>query len=107
MSIKYINIFQSTALKNLPKLDFWFENKSSGNPGYLRGWRFETFGKWLFGAKSKKVFSLKIILFWKFFHFLIKANCFKLCTYTDFRPNPGANPKTSEFTATSLQRQPL
>jgi hypothetical protein len=29
----YVNIFQSKALKNLPKLGFWFENKPSGNPG--------------------------------------------------------------------------
>jgi hypothetical protein len=33
MAIKYINIFQSNALQNLPKLVFfWFENKPSGNP---------------------------------------------------------------------------
>jgi hypothetical protein len=33
MAIKYINIFQSKTLQNLPKLGFWFENKPSGNPG--------------------------------------------------------------------------
>jgi hypothetical protein len=33
MAIKYINIFQSKALQNFPKWDFWFENKPSGNPG--------------------------------------------------------------------------
>jgi hypothetical protein len=33
MSKKYINNFQSKALKNVPKLEFWFENKPSGNPG--------------------------------------------------------------------------
>jgi hypothetical protein len=32
MAIKYINIFHSKALQNLPKLGFWFENKPSGNP---------------------------------------------------------------------------
>jgi hypothetical protein len=33
MAIKYINIFQSKALQNLPKMGFyWFENKLSGNP---------------------------------------------------------------------------
>jgi hypothetical protein len=32
MAIKYINIFQSKALENLPKLGFWFKNKPSGNP---------------------------------------------------------------------------
>jgi hypothetical protein len=33
MAIKYISIFQSKTLQNLPKLGFWFENKPSGNPG--------------------------------------------------------------------------
>jgi hypothetical protein len=34
MSIKFINIFQSKALKNLPQfVIFGFENKPSGNPG--------------------------------------------------------------------------
>jgi hypothetical protein len=32
MAIKYINIFQSKALKLFPKLGFCFENKPSGNP---------------------------------------------------------------------------
>jgi hypothetical protein len=32
MVIKYINIFQSNALKIYPNSDFWFENKPSGNP---------------------------------------------------------------------------
>jgi hypothetical protein len=34
MAIKYIYIyiFPSTSLENLPKLEFWFENKPSGNP---------------------------------------------------------------------------
>jgi hypothetical protein len=36
MAIKYINIFESKALQNLPKLGFWFENKQSGNPGRLQ-----------------------------------------------------------------------
>jgi hypothetical protein len=36
MGIKYTNIFHSKALQNLPKLDFWFENIPSGNPGVGR-----------------------------------------------------------------------
>jgi hypothetical protein len=32
MAIKYINIFQSVALKIFPNWYFWFENKPSGNP---------------------------------------------------------------------------
>jgi hypothetical protein len=32
MAIKYINNFQSKALQNLPELEFWVENKPSGNP---------------------------------------------------------------------------
>jgi hypothetical protein len=32
MSIKYINNFQSKALKIFPTWKFWFENKPSGNP---------------------------------------------------------------------------
>jgi hypothetical protein len=32
MAIKYIKIFQSKTLQNLPNWDFWFENKPSGNP---------------------------------------------------------------------------
>jgi hypothetical protein len=32
MTIKYIQIFQSEALKFFPILAFWFENKPSGNP---------------------------------------------------------------------------
>jgi hypothetical protein len=31
--IKYINIFHSKALQNLPKSGFWFDNIPSGNPG--------------------------------------------------------------------------
>jgi hypothetical protein len=27
MDIKYNNIFHSKALQNIPKVDFWFENK--------------------------------------------------------------------------------
>jgi hypothetical protein len=30
---KYVKIFHSKTLQNLPKLGFWFENKPSGNPG--------------------------------------------------------------------------
>jgi hypothetical protein len=33
MDIKYANINLSEALKNLPKLIFWYENIPSGNPG--------------------------------------------------------------------------
>jgi hypothetical protein len=33
MAIKYANIFHSQTLQNLPKWDFGFENKPSGNPG--------------------------------------------------------------------------
>jgi hypothetical protein len=36
MVIKYINIFQSKALKEYPSWDFWFENIPSGNPGPKR-----------------------------------------------------------------------
>jgi hypothetical protein len=32
MTVNHIHCFQSKALKNLPKLGFWFENKPSGNP---------------------------------------------------------------------------
>jgi hypothetical protein len=32
MVIKYTNIFRCKTLQNLPILDFWFENKPSGNP---------------------------------------------------------------------------
>jgi hypothetical protein len=32
MALKYLNMFQSKALQNLPKLEFLFENKPSGNP---------------------------------------------------------------------------
>jgi hypothetical protein len=32
MAIKYISIFQSKALQNLPYWDFWFKNEPSGNP---------------------------------------------------------------------------
>jgi hypothetical protein len=39
MDIKYINIFQSKALKKLPKLGFGFENKPSGNLA-------QTIGRW-------------------------------------------------------------
>jgi hypothetical protein len=36
MAIKYIIIFQSKALRNLPKLRFSvFEKKPSGNPAYV------------------------------------------------------------------------
>jgi hypothetical protein len=32
--IKYNNVFHSKALKNMPKLGFWYKNKQpSGNPG--------------------------------------------------------------------------
>jgi hypothetical protein len=30
--MKYYNILHSKALQNIPILDFWFENKPSGNP---------------------------------------------------------------------------
>jgi hypothetical protein len=33
MGIKDIKIFQSKAFQNVPKLEVWFENKPSGNPG--------------------------------------------------------------------------
>jgi hypothetical protein len=36
MAIKYTNIFHFKALQNLHNLEFWFENKPSGNPGL--GW---------------------------------------------------------------------
>jgi hypothetical protein len=32
MAIKYVNIFKSKALQNLPEFEFLFENKPSGNP---------------------------------------------------------------------------
>jgi hypothetical protein len=32
MTLKYINIFPSKALQNLPTFGFWFEKKPSGNP---------------------------------------------------------------------------
>jgi hypothetical protein len=35
MALKYINIYQSEALKFFPNWDFWFENKPSGNPAYI------------------------------------------------------------------------
>jgi hypothetical protein len=34
MAIKYMDILQSKALQNLPRLGFWLENKPSGNPAY-------------------------------------------------------------------------
>jgi hypothetical protein len=34
MAIKYSIVFESKDLQNLPKWDFWFENKPSGNPGW-------------------------------------------------------------------------
>jgi hypothetical protein len=33
MVIKYTKIFHCETLQNFPTLDFWFENKPSGNPG--------------------------------------------------------------------------
>jgi hypothetical protein len=33
MTIKYTSIFHYKASKIYPNLDFWFENKPSGNPG--------------------------------------------------------------------------
>jgi hypothetical protein len=35
MDMKCINIFQSKAFQNWPKLEFWFENKPTGNPDVL------------------------------------------------------------------------
>jgi hypothetical protein len=32
VSIKYTIIFHCKTLQNFPNLDFWFENKPSGNP---------------------------------------------------------------------------
>jgi hypothetical protein len=45
MAIKYFHIFQSKALKNLPKLGFLFENKPSGNPaaGSSQSFNFKPF----------------------------------------------------------------
>jgi hypothetical protein len=37
VSIKYTNIFQCKTLQNFPNLDFWFENKPSGNPAEFFG----------------------------------------------------------------------
>jgi hypothetical protein len=34
IAIKYINIFLSKALQNLPKLEFMVEKKPSGNPDH-------------------------------------------------------------------------
>jgi hypothetical protein len=35
MVIKYTSIFHCKNLQNLPKWDFWFENKPPGNPDYI------------------------------------------------------------------------
>jgi hypothetical protein len=32
MVVKYINIFHTKALQNIPKFEFWYKNKPSGNP---------------------------------------------------------------------------
>jgi hypothetical protein len=32
MTINYTNIFHSKAVKNVPDLGLWYENKPSGNP---------------------------------------------------------------------------
>jgi hypothetical protein len=37
MIIKYTKIFHCKTFQNLPKFDFLFENKPSGNPGYMYG----------------------------------------------------------------------
>jgi hypothetical protein len=52
MAMKYINIFQSKALKNYPNWDFWFESKPSGNPGCE------------LSEKGKDFTSLKRVLFY-------------------------------------------
>jgi hypothetical protein len=43
MTIKYASIFHTKALQNLPKWDFWFENKPSGNPALDPNFRIQEF----------------------------------------------------------------
>jgi hypothetical protein len=52
--IKYTNIFHCKTLQNYPNLDFWFENKPSGNPA--PDWaNFRLLGEGLFWAASWKL----------------------------------------------------
>jgi hypothetical protein len=73
-AMNYINIFQSKALQNLPKLFFfWFENKPSGNPAadfilsaskleFLSG-HVQCQPNMLIGAKTSQAFVSRIFFF--------------------------------------------
>jgi hypothetical protein len=62
MALKFTNIFYFNALKNLPKLGFWFEKTPSGNPApyyhVFRGLLFRSPGQRNFNLLALLIFDL-------------------------------------------------